>query len=57
MLFTTTLNNMTNSRRCTVFSLGASKVDQISNFSVNDWILPTSEALGVKTVCPIDHEV
>ena len=51
MLFTTTLNTMTNSRRCTVFSLGASKVDQ-KMFFLNAWISPTSEALRVKTVYP-----
>ena len=32
MLFTTTLNIMTNSRRYTIFSVGASKVDQKNNF-------------------------
>ena len=53
MLFTRTLNTMTNSRKCNVFSLGASKFDQKPIFFLqNGLILPTSEALGVKTVCP-----
>ena len=37
MLFTTTLNIMTNSRRCIGFSLGASKVDQKTIFSAK-WL-------------------
>ena len=37
MLFTTTLNTMTNSWRCTVFLLGASKVDQKTIFSAK-WL-------------------
>ena len=42
---------MTNSPRYTTFSLRASKVHQKTIFSLqNDWILPTSEALEVKTV-------
>ena len=41
---------MTNSRKYTVFSLAASKVYQKTIFSSNGWILPTSEALGVKMV-------
>ena len=58
MLFTTTLNKMTNSQICTVFSLGASKVYQKRFFLQNGWILPSSEALGMKTVYPtVDFEV
>ena len=37
MLFTTTLNKMTNSRKFTVFNLGASKVDQKTIFS-SKWL-------------------
>ena len=54
MLITTTLNIMMNSWRCTVFILGASKVDQTTIFLWNGWILPTSEYLEVKTVYPRD---
>ena len=38
ILFTTTLNNMTNSRSCIVFSLGASKVDQKLIFISAKWL-------------------
>ena len=55
MLFTTTLNNMTNSRRCTVFSLGSSKVDQKTILSQKmAEFLKTSEAHGMKTVYPTE---
>ena len=37
MLFITTLKNMTNSRRCTVFFLGTSKFDQKTIFSAK-WL-------------------
>ena len=50
ILFKTTLNSLTNSQRCTVFCLRASKVDQKTNFLQNGWISLSSEALGVKTV-------
>ena len=51
-LFATSLNIMTNSWRCTVFSLGVSKVDQKRFFLQNGWTLPASEALGVKNGYP-----
>ena len=39
--------------RCTVFLLGASKVDKKKQFFLrNSSILPTSENLGVKSVYP-----
>ena len=56
MLFRTTLNNITNSRKCTVFSLGAAKVDQKRFFLQNGWIFPTLEALWRKTVYPRDFD-
>ena len=43
---------MINSRKYTVFSLGASKVDQKTICLQNGGILPTSEALEVKIVYP-----
>ena len=52
MLFTTNLNTMTNSRRCNVFSLRASKIDQKIILSVKWLNFATSEDLGVKIVYP-----
>ena len=53
ILVATTLNNMTNSRRCTVFSLGSSKVDQKTIlYQKRAEFLKTSEAHRMKTVYP-----